>query len=151
VGERAARLLAEHFGTVDRLLAAPAEEIGQIYGIGPRIAESVRLFFDQPANRRAVERLRAVGVRLEETGHSEGPKPLAGKTVVLTGTLEHLSRDQAKSLVTRRGGRVSSSVSRKTDYVVVGKDPGSKADDARRLQIPTLDEAAFLSLVEPGA
>jgi DNA ligase (NAD+) len=151
VGERAARLLAEHFGTADRLLAASAEEIGQIYGIGPRIAESVRLFLDQPANRRAVERLRAVGVVLEETGHAEGPKPLAGKTIVLTGTLDRLSRDQAKSLVTRRGGRVSSSVSKKTDYVVVGNDPGSKADDARRLRIPTLDEAAFLSLVGPDA
>ncbi len=147
VGERAARLLAEHFGSMDRLRAASADEIGQIYGIGPRIAQAVRLFFEQPANQAAVDRLAAVGVVMEERGASAGPKPLAGKTFVLTGGLEGLSRDEAKALIIRRGGRVTSSVSRKTDYVVVGTEPGSKAEDARRLGVETLDERAFLELV----
>lgn len=147
VGERAARLLADHFASMDRLLAASREEINEIYGVGPRIAESVRLFFDQPANRRAVARLRAVGVLLAEPRATAGPKPLLGKTFVLTGGLERCSRDEAKELIVRLGGRVSSSVSRKTDYVVVGRDPGSKADEARRLGVKTLEEAEFARLV----
>jgi DNA ligase (NAD+) len=147
VGERASRLLAEHFGAMDRLQAATREEIGQIYGIGPRIAAAVRLFFDEPANQHVVERLAEVGVVVEEAGATSGPRPLAGKSVVLTGGLDRLSRDEAKALITRLGGRVSSAVSRKTDYVVVGKDPGSKADDARRLGVPILDEGGLLRLV----
>ena len=151
VGERAARLLAEHFGRIDRLQAASAAEIGEIHGIGPRIAESVRLFFDQPLNRRAVERLAAVGVDVTEAGGGpDGPKPLAGKTFVLTGTLDAMSRDEAKARIARLGGRVAPSVSRKTDYVVLGREPGSKADDARRLRVTALDEPAFLQLVEAG-
>src|SRR5262249_42781681 len=147
VGERAARLLAEHFGTMDRLRAASQEAIGEIYGIGPRIAQSVRLFFDEPANQRVVDRLREVGVVLGEAGAAAGPRPLAGKSFVLTGGLARLSRDEAKSRIVRLGGRVSSSVSRKTDYVVVGADAGSKAEDARRLGVPMLGEAEFLRLV----
>jgi DNA ligase (NAD+) len=147
VGERASRVLAEHFGSMDRLMAASQAEVGEIYGIGPRIAESVRLFLDQPANREAIDRLAKVGVMMVEAGVRAGPKPLTAKTFVLTGGLARLSRDEAKDLVVRLGGRVTSSVSRKTDYVVVGKDPGSKADDARRLGVPTLDEDAFLRLV----
>ena len=146
-GERASRVLAEHFGSMDRLTAASQEEIGEIYGIGPRIAESVRLFFDQAPNREAIDRLREVGVVMTEASAATGPKPLAGKTLVLTGGLARLSRDEAKGLVARLGGRVTSSVSRKTSYVVVGKDPGEKADDARRFGIPMLDEEAFLRLV----
>ncbi|MBI2468324.1 MAG: NAD-dependent DNA ligase LigA, partial [Candidatus Rokubacteria bacterium] len=147
VGERAARLLADHFASMDRLMAASREEINEIYGIGPRIAESVRLFFEQRANQRAVARLREVGVLMSEPRATAGPKPLAGKTFVLTGGLARLSRDEAKELIVRVGGRVTSSVSRKTDYVVVGKEPGSKADDARRLGVATLDEGEFLRLV----
>jgi len=148
VGERASRVLAEHFGTIDRLSAASQTEISEIYGIGPRIAESVRLFFDQAANQRAVNRLREVGVDLSQAGVSVGPKPLAGKTFVLTGALDRVSRDQAKALILRMGGRVTSSVSRKTDWVVVGKDPGSKAEDARRLGVSMLDEMEFLRLTK---
>jgi len=147
VGERASLVLAQHFGSMDRLVAASQAEIGEIYGIGPRIAESVRLFLDQPANRQAIERLAHVGVVMTEAGAAVGAKPLAGKTFVLTGGLARLSRDEAKNLVVRLGGRVTSSVSRRTDYVVVGKDPGSKADDARRLGVSMLDEDAFLRLV----
>jgi DNA ligase (NAD+) len=147
VGERAARLLAEHFASMERLRAASAAEIGEIYGIGPRIAQSVRLFFDEPANQRVVDRLGEVGVVLVEAGIAAGPRPLAGKSFVLTGGLARLSRDEAKSRITRLGGRVSSSVSRKTDYVVAGKDPGSKADDARRLGVRILDEEEFSRMV----
>ncbi|MGH7267243.1 MAG: NAD-dependent DNA ligase LigA [Candidatus Rokuibacteriota bacterium] len=146
VGGRAATLLAQHFGTMDGLRAATAEDVGQIHGIGPRIAESVRLFFDQDANQRAVDRLRDVGVVMVEATAVAGPKPLAGKVFVLTGSLDRLSRDEAKALIVRLGGRVTASVSRKTDYVVLGHDPGSKADDARRLGVETLEEAEFLSL-----
>jgi DNA ligase (NAD+) len=146
VGDRAAQLLAEHFGSMERLRAASAEEIGQIHSIGPRIAAAVRLFLDEPANQHVIDRLAAVGVLMEQPGAGPGPKPLAGKTFVLTGGLTTISRDEARTLIGRLGGRVTSSVSRKTDYVVVGSDPGSKADDARRLGVPTLDEAALLRL-----
>jgi DNA ligase (NAD+) len=151
VGERAARLLAEHFGSVERVAGATVEEISQIHGIGPRIAESVRLFFDQPANQKAVEHLREVGVVLEEATRPAGPKPLAGKTFVLTGTLDQMSRDEAKARIARLGGRVSSSVSRKTDYVVAGAEAGSKLEDATRLGVAILDEAAFLELTASDA
>jgi DNA ligase (NAD+) len=151
VGERAARLLAEHFGAVDRVAGATVEEISEIHGIGPRIAESVRLFFDQPANQKAVEHLREVGVALEEAARAAGPKPLAGKTFVLTGALDQMSRDEAKARIVRRGGRVSSSVSRKTDYVVAGAEAGSKLEDAKRLGVAILDETAFLALTAPDA
>jgi DNA ligase (NAD+) len=146
VGERAAGLLAEHFGAIDRVAAATVEEISEIHGIGPRIAESVRLFFDQPANQKAVEHLREVGVVLEELTRPVGPKPLAGKTFVLTGALHQMSRDEAKTRIARLGGRVSSSVSRKTDYVVAGDEAGSKLEDAKRLGVQILDEAEFLDL-----
>jgi DNA ligase (NAD+) len=151
VGERAARLLAEHFGTIDRVAGATVEEISEIHGIGPRIAESVRLFFDQPANQKAVEHLREVGVVLEEAARPAGPKPLAGKTFVLTGALDRMSRDEAKARIARLGGRVSSSVSRKTDYVVAGAEAGTKLEDAKRLGVKVLDEAAFLELTAPGS
>jgi DNA ligase (NAD+) len=146
VGERAARLLAEHFATMDRLMAASQADIGEIHGIGPRIAESVRLFLDQTANQKAIRRLAEAGVVMVEAEAAQGPKPLAGKTVVLTGTLARLSRDEAKALLTRLGARVASTVSRKTDYVVVGREPGSKADDARRLGVTVLDEGGLLRL-----
>ncbi len=147
VGERAAQLLAARFGTMERLLAATEHDINDIYGIGPQIALAVTTFLAEPRNRATIERLSQAGVVMAEEGHTEGPKPLDGKTVVLTGGLASLSRDQAKDLIIRLGGRVTGSVSKKTDYVVVGEDAGSKADDARRLGVATLDEAAFLKLV----
>jgi DNA ligase (NAD+) len=147
VGERAAQLLAARFGSMERLLAATETEINEIYGIGPQIAQAVMTFLAEPRNRATIERLAAAGVAMIEPGHTEGPRPLDGKSLVLTGGLATLSRDQAKDLVIRLGGRVTGSVSKKTDYVVVGEDAGSKADDARRLGVTTLDEAAFLKLV----
>lgn len=147
VGERAAQLLAARFGTVERLVAAAEADINEIYGIGPQIAQAVTTFLAEPRNRATIERLAAAGVAMAEEGHTEGPRPLEGKTLVLTGGLTTLSRDQVKDLVLRLGGRVTGSVSKKTDYVVVGEDAGSKADDAKRLGVATLDEAAFLKLV----
>src|SRR5262249_51459035 len=148
VGERAAQLLAVRFGTMERLEAASEADIGEIHGIGPQIAQSVARFFAEPPNPATVAHLPAAGVVMREAGATEdGPKPLAGKALVLTGALRALSRDQARDLIVRLGGRVTGTVSKKTDYVVVGEDPGSKADDARRLGVATLDEAAFLELV----
>jgi DNA ligase (NAD+) len=147
VGERAAQLLAARFGSMEKLEAADEDDINEIYGIGPQIAQSVTRFFSEAHNRKIIERLRKAGVVMKEAGATEGPKPLDGKVIVLTGGLRGMTRDDAKDLILRLGGRVSGSVSRKTDYVVVGEDPGSKADDARRLGVKTLDEDAFLKLV----
>ena len=146
VGERVAHLLAARFGSMERLAAAPAGELGDIHGVGPQIAESVRKFFDEESNRQVIDKLREAGVDMTEKTAVDGPRPLAGKTFVLTGTLASLSRDQARERIQRLGGRVVGSVSRKTDYVVLGETPGGKADDARRLGVTTLDEAAFLTL-----
>jgi len=150
VGEHVAGILAQQYGSMDRLEKVPEEELGEIYGIGPRIAQSVALYFRQQENRRQIEQLRKAGVSMREEGVTAGPRPLAGKIFVLTGTLEGFTRDEAKDLIVRQGGRVTSSVSKKTDYVVAGKDPGSKYDDAKRLGVPTLDEAAFKKLVGRG-
>src|SRR6185369_8670597 len=128
VGERAAQLLAARFGSMERLLGASEADIGQIYGLGPHIAQAVTAFFAEARNRATIDRLAAAGVSMVEEGHTEGPRPLDGKTVVLTGGLATLSRDQAKDLIIRLGGRVTGSVSKKTDYVIVGEDAGSKAE-----------------------
>jgi DNA ligase (NAD+) len=150
VGERVARLLAMRFGSMSRLAAATEQELAQAHGIGDVIAASVRTFFDEGANVTMLRELGELGVDLSERGAVvDGPRPLAGKTFVLTGTLAALTREAARERIETLGGRVTGSVTRKTDYVVVGESAGSKADDARRLGIATLDEAAFLSLTEP--
>ncbi|RPI11509.1 MAG: NAD-dependent DNA ligase LigA [Zetaproteobacteria bacterium] len=146
VGENVARVLAMEFGAMGKLIAAGEDALSAVRGIGPRIAASVALFFRQAENRRLVASLQAAGVAMDERA-SAGPKPLLGKTFVLTGALSDMSRDQAKEAIQRLGGRVSSSVSGKTDYVVVGADPGSKVENARRLDVPLLDEAAFRALL----
>jgi DNA ligase (NAD+) len=145
VGERVARVLAVRFGTLPRLIAASETALAETHGIGPTIAASVRKFFDDESNRRMLDALGRLGVDLtERTATADGPKPFAGKTFVITGTLASLSREGARELVESLGGRVTSSVTRKTDYVVVGEAPGGKADDARRLGVTVLDEGAFL-------
>ncbi|MBI4589400.1 MAG: NAD-dependent DNA ligase LigA, partial [Candidatus Rokubacteria bacterium] len=133
--------------SMERLERAIEDEIGEIYGIGPQIAQSVVRFVSESANRKTIERLKQAGVTMREEGIGEGARPLAGKTFVLTGGLRATTRDEAKDLIIKLGGRVTGSVSKKTDYVVVGEDPGSKADDAKRLGIRTLDEDEFLRLV----
>jgi DNA ligase (NAD+) len=148
VGERVAALLARHFGSMTRLHETSLEELSGIHGIGAQIAQSVRTFFDDETNRDVIRRLGEAGVELTEPGFiPEGPKPLAGKTFVLTGVLPSLTREAARETIERLGGRITSAVSKKTDYVVVGDAPGSKADDARKLGVTVLDEAQFLALV----
>lgn len=147
VGENVSRILATEFGGMRRLAEASEEQLAAVKGIGPRIAASAALFFRQPENRRLITALQLAGVKMEEES-SAGPKPFLGKTFVLTGSLEGMTRDQAKEAIQRLGGRLTSSVSQKTDYVVVGKDPGSKYEDAKRLGISPLDDAAFRKLLE---
>jgi DNA ligase (NAD+) len=149
VGERVAMLLADHFGSMERLQRASLDELSEIRGVGPQIAQSVRKFFDDETNVEVIRRLGEAGVDTTQAGFvAEGLRPLAGKTFVLTGTLATLTRDAAREAIERRGGRMIGSVSKKTDYVVVGEAPGSKADDARRLGVTVLDEKAFLALVK---
>ena len=147
VGERAAQLLAARFGTMERLLAAAEDDINEIYGIGPQIAQAVTAFLAEPRNRATIERLAAAGVVMTEEGHTEGPRPLDGKTLVLTGGLGEPEPRPGQGPRHPPGRARDGSVSKKTDYVVVGEDAGSKADDAKRLGVATLDEAAFLKLV----
>jgi len=146
VGERVAQLLATRFGSLERLERASEAELAEIHGIGERIGASVTKFFADDSNRRVLRRLGEAGVTLTEGSFEEGPRPLDGKTFVLTGALPTLTRDAATDLILRLGGRVSSAVSRKTDYVVAGEDAGKKEADARRLGVKILDEAAFLAL-----
>ncbi len=147
VGERAGQLLATRFGRMEAVLAASEAELAHIPGIGPQIARSVAAYFAEPANREVVRRLAEAGVAMVEEGAHEGPGPLTGKSLVLTGSLSSMTRDQAKDAILRLGGRLSGSVSKKTDYVIVGEEPGSKADDARRLKVAILDESEFLALI----
>jgi DNA ligase (NAD+) len=149
VGEHVAQVLASHFKTLDDLARASREELQQIPGIGPQIAESVANFFTQKENLKVIQRLKEAGIKVaEERAEPSGPSPLEGKVFVLTGALEGFSREGAKEAIMRRGGRVTSSVSRNTDYVVVGKDPGSKLEEARRLGIKTLDEKELGALLQ---
>jgi DNA ligase (NAD+) len=150
VGERVAAILARHFGSLERLGRATAEEIDDLYEIGPVVASSVRDWFAQPPNQRLVERLRAAGVQTEQAVSEGGGDALSGRLFVLTGGLESMTREQAKAAIEAHGGRVTSSVSKKTAYVVFGKDPGSKLDKARTLGVECLDEAAFKRLLDEG-
>jgi DNA ligase (NAD+) len=148
VGEATAKELVRHFGTLDSIMAAPEDVLLGVNDVGPVVAHSIRTFFDQPHNREVVEQLRACGLTWEEnSGADQGAKPLAGKTLVLTGTLPTLSRDAARELIENAGGKVSGSVSKKTHFVVAGSEAGSKLDKARELGVTVLDEAALLSLL----
>ncbi len=147
VGERTAQLLAAHFGSMEKLRDASEEELLEVEEIGPKIAEGVREFFSESANRKLIDRLRAVGVVMK--GERAAPKSakFAGMTFVFTGTLAHRSREEAEALVASHGGKAGSSVSKKTNYVVVGADPGSKFDKAKSLGVPILDEPQFEKLL----
>lgn len=147
VGAHVARVLAERFGRLDRLIRADAAELAAARGIGPTIAESVVKFFAEPANRDVCRRLIAAGVRTTHRAAPHGAGPLGGKTFVLTGALRALTRDQAVERIGERGGRVAGGVTRTTDCVVVGAEPGAKLARARALGVPTLDESAFLALL----
>ena len=149
VGSNAARVLAAQFGSLDRLMAAPVEELECINEIGPTIAASVVRFFANPENQRVIEKLKraGVGVQIEKEEKPARRKVFEGKTVVLTGTLRNYTREEAGELIRELGGRVASSVSKKTDLVVVGESPGSKYQRALKLGIPTLNENEFLATV----
>lgn len=150
VGETTAKDLARHFGNIDRLMDARVEELLEVNDVGPIVAESIRHFFDQPHHREIVEQLRAGGVHWpdQEGTASDAPRPLLGKTLVLTGTLPSLSRDEAKEMIEAAGGKVSGSVSKKTNYVIAGEEAGSKLDKARELGVEVLDEAGLRALLE---
>ena len=147
VGERVAQLLAGRFGSLDVIKAKSEAELAEVHGIGDEIARAIVTFFQEPRNVELIDRLKAAGVVVGAPVAPVGPTPLIGKTFVVTGTLPTLSRGAARELIERHGGRVASSVSKKTSYVVVGEAPGSKADDARRLGVTVLDEAGLLELV----
>jgi DNA ligase (NAD+) len=147
VGERAARVLAKHFGSLEKLMMVDTAELTAVPEIGPKIAASVTAFFAGEQNRRVIEKLVQAGVNtVSEKEAAEAEKLLAGKTFVLTGALRGFTRQQAQELIEKLGGRVSSSVSRATDYVVVGEDPGSKYDKALALGIAVLDEGGFIKI-----
>lgn len=153
VGESVARLLVDAFRSLPRIIDASEAELAAVHGIGPRIAASLHLFFRQPENRELVVALERAGVRTAEAA-STAPTPWLGKSVVLTGALDRLTRDQARAAIRRLGGRAAAAVSKQTDFVVAGKEPGAKQADAQRLGIPILSEAEFLALlrqVEPDA
>ena len=150
VGETTAKDLANHFGSIDRVIEARLEQLLEAPDVGPVVAQSIRTFFEQRHNREVVEQLRSAGVTWQEgpgSAASLAPRPFAGKTFVLTGTLPKLSRDEAKEMIESVGGKVSGSVSKKTDYVVAGSEAGSKLAKAQELGTTVLDEAGLLGLL----
>jgi len=150
VGETTAKDLARHFGNIDNILEASVDNLLEVKDVGPVVARSVHTFFAQPHNREVVAQLQASGVHWPEGDAApQQPQVLAGKTLVLTGTLPQLSRDQAKALIEAAGGKVSGSVSKKTDWVVAGSEAGSKLDKARELGVAVLDEAGLQALLAP--
>jgi DNA ligase (NAD+) len=150
VGETVARLLADHFGAVEPLMEATEEELQKIRGIGPEVAESVRRFFQNPRNRRVLERLRAAGVRPVKEAKAKGPQPLAGQVVVFTGGLESMSRPEAQKKAEAAGAVIASGISKKVTLVVAGPGAGSKFDEAKKLGIAVMDEAEFLKRIGEG-
>lgn len=152
VGPVAAEALAREFRSLDRIEGATEEELAAVEGVGPTIAASLKQWFDEEWHREILRKWRAAGVRTEDegSGEDEGPRPLDGLTVVVTGTLEHHTRDGAKEALQSLGAKVTGSVSKKTAFVVVGDSPGSKYDKAMQLKVPVLNEEGFAVLLEQG-
>ncbi len=151
VGEVTAQILADHFRSLEKLMAASELELEQLPGIGPIVARHIVAFFRQPHNLDVIERLRRAGVHWETPQVDATPRPLEGKTFVFTGSLSSMSREEAKSRVEALGGKVTNSVSKKTDYVVAGEKPGSKFDKAMKLGVDVLDEEQFLDLLQQSS
>jgi DNA ligase (NAD+) len=148
VGERGAQALAGAFGSMDALMSASKEQLQAVSDIGPVVAAAVRAYLDQPQNQALIKELVAAGLKMDAPiTAASAPGPLSGKTFVLTGTLPSMSREEATAAIQSRGGKVTGSVSKKTDYVVAGADPGSKLAKAEALGISVLDEDAFRKLV----
>ncbi|GAA3816499.1 NAD-dependent DNA ligase LigA [Streptomyces chiangmaiensis] len=152
VGPVAAEALAREFRSIERIEQASEEELAATDGVGPIIAASLKQWFAEDWHREILRKWKAAGVRMEEegSGQDEGPRPLEGLTVVVTGTLEHFTRDGATDALQSRGAKVTGSVSKKTSFVVVGENPGSKYDKAMQVKVPVLDEAGFAVLLEQG-
>jgi DNA ligase (NAD+) len=146
VGERTAQFLAEHFGSIDDLMNASEEELKKVAEVGPAIAKSIVEFFAEPRNRELVRELRAAGLKMSGEKKERGTQ-LAGKTFVLTGELENYSREQARKMIEDAGGKVTGTVSKKTDYVIAGPGAGSKLDKAKSLGISVINEDQFKNLV----
>jgi len=147
VGERLAQSLARHFRTLDALASASPEQLTEVEDVGPKVAESILFFFRQPENAALIRKLKEAGLNFESREPKRGARPFVGKTFVLTGTLASMERDKARAVIEDLGGKVTSSVSSKTDYLIVGEAPGSKLDKARELGIAILDEQQFLKLI----
>jgi DNA ligase (NAD+) len=151
VGEATAKALARHFGSLDAIMDASVEGLLEVADVGPVVAQSIHTFFEQPHNREVVAQLRACGLQWEEGAPAERkPTPLSGKTLVITGTLPTLSRDQAKDLIEGAGGKVAGSVSKKTHYLLAGLEAGSKLDKARELGVAVIDENGLKELLNGG-
>jgi DNA ligase (NAD+) len=148
VGERTAQFLADHFGSLDKLAQASEEELCQVEEVGPKIAQSIVEFFAEKRNREVLKKLKSAGLQFEQKAVRKTGGRLAGRQFVLTGTLPNLSRDEATKMIEEAGGRVIGSVSKKTDYVVVGSEPGSKLEKAKSLGIKTIDEAELRKLLK---
>lgn len=147
VGEHIARVLAGHYGSLDAIMEASEEDLMEIHEVGPEVARSLYCFFSEKRNREAIESLKNLGLVIISQGRKTGPRPLEGKTFVFTGALEEFTREEAQRLVESLGGRAVSSVSKKTDYVVMGKDAGSKALKAEALGVKTISEKKFKELI----
>ncbi|NBW25834.1 MAG: NAD-dependent DNA ligase LigA [Betaproteobacteria bacterium] len=151
VGEATAKELARHFGDIDQLMDATEEQLLAVNDVGPTVALSIRTFFDQPHNRQAVQQLRACGIHWPAMeAASDAPKPFAGLTFVITGTLPTLGRDAAKALIENAGGKVSGSVSKKTSFVLAGTEAGSKLEKAQELGVAVIDEARLREMLNGG-
>jgi DNA ligase (NAD+) len=151
VGPTVAQVLARHFGHLDRIMEAPEDEIAAVEAVGPTIAKSVHEFFANERNREPIEKLRSAGVDFGRVERPTVAQTLEGMSIVVTGTLEHLSRELAEEAIKQRGGKAPGSVSKKTTAVVVGESPGAaKLTKAEELGVPILDEAAFTRLLETG-
>ena len=146
VGEHVSRLLVNHFKTLENLKNADFDELISIHEIGPQVARSVVEFFEEERNIETIDRLLRAGIKLTEM-ESQASEKLSGKTFVLTGTLENYTRSDAKKQIEALGGRVASAVSKSTDFVLMGKDPGSKAEKAKTLGIKIIDEAEFNEMI----
>jgi DNA ligase (NAD+) len=147
VGERTAEFLAQHFGSLDKISEASREELQLAEEVGPKVAESIFAFFREPRNKELLERLKAANLSFEYAPRKRREGALAGLTIVLTGTLPSLSREEAKQRIEAAGGKVASTVSRKTSYVVAGDDAGTKLAKAKELKIPVIDEAGLIELI----
>jgi DNA ligase (NAD+) len=147
---RTAQILADKFGSLDKIAAAEEETLQQAEEVGPKVARSIYQFFREPRNQELVKRLRDYGLRFEHAVATRHRGTLAGLTFVLTGALPRLTREEAQARIEAAGGKVTTSVSKKTSYVVAGAEPGSKLQKARELGVPVIDEADLLAMAQNG-